>query len=500
MATPATQIQPNIGFAVDSAACPMVLTNHEGKIVLVNKYAEDLFGYSRQELVGQTIEILVPESSRGAHASLRVVFCREPHPRPLTTGRDLQALRKDGSLFPVDIGLIPIQTKEGIWVLSSIIDISGRKRAEAQFRESEERFRSMVDASPVMLWMTGPDNLCTFFNKGWLEFTGRSLEQELGNGWAKGVHPEDLKHCLGFYGSSFDAHRSFQMEYRLRRSDGEYRWMVVTGVPRFGPWGDFAGYIGSGVDIHDLKLAQDELATHKLESLGLLTGGLAHDFNNMQSAIIALSETMLESPDMNQFLAEDLREIRKIAMHGSELVHELMIHLGEDRLNVQPVSVPLLVEGMQQLLKHSISKRAHLELHLSRDLPLVRARPAHIRQIVMNLVINASEAIGEHTGVIDVSASLLSLKRNQAWGAASSLPEGDYIQLKVSDTGCGMTQDVQQNILHPFFSTKRTGRGLGLSVVQGIFRQYGGALEIESVPGVWTCFEILIPCARQTTV
>jgi PAS domain S-box-containing protein len=477
----------------------MVLTNHEGKIVLLNKYAEELFGYSRQELMGQTIEILVPESSRGVHAGLRELFWREPHPRPLTTGRDLQALRKNGSVFPVDVGLIPIQTKEGTWVLSSIIDISSRKHAEAQLRESEERFRNMADASPVMIWMSGPDKLCTFFNKGWLEFTGRSLERELGYGWAEGVHPEDLKRCLDIYESSFDAHRSFQMEYRLRRNDGQYRWIVNTGVPRFGPWGGFVGYIGSGVDIHDLKQAQDELATHKLESLGLLAGGLAHDFNNMQSAIVALSELMLGSPDLNRFLAQDVREIRNIALQSSELVHELMmIHSGEDNLDVQPVSVPLLVEEMQQLLKLSISKRAHLELHLNGDLPLVRVKPAHIRQIVINLVINASEAIGEQTGVIDVSAALLSVKRNQARGTAANLPEGDYLQLKVSDTGCGMTQELQQKILHPFFSTKTTGRGLGLSVVQGIVRRYGGALQFESVPGVGTSFEILIPCAHQT--
>ena len=113
-------------------------------------------------------------------------------------------------------------------------------------------------------------------------------------------------------------------------------------------------------------------------------------------------------------------------------------------------------------------------------------------------MINASEAIGGQTGVINVSASLLSLKRSQARGAAENLPEGDYLQLKVSDTGCGMTQELQQKIFHPFFSTKTTGRGLGLSIVQGIVRRYGGALEMESVPGVGTRFEILIPCAHQT--
>jgi two-component system, cell cycle sensor histidine kinase and response regulator CckA len=133
------------------------------------------------------------------------------------------------------------------------LDITERKRDEAALRESEERFRNMADTAPVMIWVTGPDKLFTFVNKTWLDFTGRTMEEELGNGWAAGVHPDDLQRCYEAYCSAFDARRNFQLECRLRRKDGEYRSILCSGVPRFAPGGIFAGYIGSDIDITDLQ-------------------------------------------------------------------------------------------------------------------------------------------------------------------------------------------------------------------------------------------------------
>ena len=137
-------------------------------------------------------------------------------------------------------------------------DITKRKIAEEELRESEERFRTVANAAPVMIWMADPDKLCTFFNKGWLDFTGRTLEQELGNGWVKGIHSDDLERCLKIYGSSFDAWQPFTMEYRLRRNDGEYRWVLESGTPRFASDGAFLGYIGSCFDITERKLAEEK--------------------------------------------------------------------------------------------------------------------------------------------------------------------------------------------------------------------------------------------------
>ncbi len=152
------------------------------------------------------------------------------------------------------------------WV-AVVVDITERKRAEAALRESEERFRLVANAAPVMIWMSGVDKLCTYLNQRWLEFTGRSLSEELRNGWAEGVHPEDLAPCLGTYEQAFDRREIFQMQYRLRRHDGEYRWVIDSGVPRFNADGSFAGYIGSAIDVTERKLAEEALRQKDRELL-----------------------------------------------------------------------------------------------------------------------------------------------------------------------------------------------------------------------------------------
>lgn len=479
-------------MVVEVAPYAMIMANREGRILLVNARTEKLFGYSREELLGQTVEMLAE-----GFCAIESILGREFIEDPPVHGREVRARRKDGSQFPVEIRLNPIQTEEGTWVLSTIADLSERKRAEAELRESEERFRKMADTAPVMIWMAGRDKLCTFVNRGWLEFTGRTLEQELGQGWAKGIHSEDLTGCLEIYETSFAMRRSFQMEYRLRRNDGEYRWVLDTGVPRFESSGVFAGYVGSAMDITDFKRAQEvTFGRQKLESLGLLASGLAHDFNNMQSGIIALSEILLDSPNLDAGIAEEVRKIRKMALHGSEIVHELMVYAGQDDADLAFVDVSALIDEIRELLKISISKGIQLRIQLSKGLPPLLASATHIRQIVINLIVNASEAIGEREGVIEVSSSHIKAGGRHILSNGASLPEGDYFRLSVSDTGCGMSKEVRRKIFDPFFTTKVSGRGLGLAVVQGIVTRYGGAMDIRSAPGKGTRFEILIPYAH----
>ena len=257
----------------------------------------------------------------------------------------------------MEIGSSPIEREGRTWVLSAFVDITERTRAEATLRESEERFRNMADTAPVMVWVSGVDKGCTFFNKGWLEFTGRTMEQELGHGWAEGVHPDDLDRCFATYSESFEARRSFQMEYRLRRADGEYRWLLDDGVPRFAPDGVFAGYIGSCVDMTALKRAQEEsLASQKLETVGQLARGVAHDFNNLLGGILSTAELALDSRMEGLFPEEELRRIRKTAIHGGEIVRQLMTYSGAQSPVFELVDMSSLVDEMLQLLRFSISR------------------------------------------------------------------------------------------------------------------------------------------------
>ena len=399
---------------------------------------------------------------------------------PATHGADAPMLFNQLFILVLAIPIMPLS-----------VLVAEQRRTEVSLRESEERFRHMADTAPVMIWVSGPDQRCTFFNRSWLNFTGRTLDQELGDGWAEGVHSHDLDRCLQIYTSAFEARRSFQMEYRLRRADGEYRWVLDEGVARFEPGGLFVGYIGCCTDITDLKRTQEEaLARQKLETLGVMTAGIAHDFNNLVGSILAVAE--LAQMELEQGLSPraEIENIKTVASRASQIVRELMIYGGQDKPRREPVDVSRLVEDTLELVRVSISKHATLRTHLDPDLPPVRGSAAQLRQVVMNLIINASEAIGEMDGVIHVATS-------QVTGDPAEDGAARYLRLEVSDTGCGMPESVRSKIFDPFFSTKFAGRGMGLAVVQGIVRDHGGAITLISEPGRGTTFEIVLPCDRE---
>jgi PAS domain S-box-containing protein len=372
-------------------------------------------------------------------------------------------------------------------------ELAGRVRTEQALRESEERFRHLADTAPVMIWVTGPDRVVSFLNKTWLKFTGRTLDKDLQKAWTESVHPEDLRRCVDCYSAAYEQKRDFRLEYRLRRADGEYRWVLCSGTPRFAPGGDFAGYIGSDIDITDEKNAQTQaFERQKLESLGVLCSGIAHDFNNMLGSILAETEVQLAESVADSSLREGIEKIRAVAVRAAEIVRELMTYAGHESPVFVPVNLSSLVSEMLELLKISISRSAELKLDLPANLPSVRANAAQIRQVMLNLVTNASEALASNEGVISVS--LATVRSDVELSDPVAGPSaGDYVRLMVADTGCGMTPEIQAKIFDPFFTTKFAGRGLGLGAVQGIVRHHGGAIRVASAPGQGSRFEIFLP-------
>jgi PAS domain S-box-containing protein len=378
-------------------------------------------------------------------------------------------------------------------------DITERSRAEAALLESEHRFLDMADAAPMMIWTSGPDHKRTFFNRRWLIFTGHALEEEIEKGWATGVHPEDQERWNAVCLPAFEARRAFQIEYRLRRADGEYRYILDHGVPRFAADGVFKGYVGSCTDLTDLRRAQEEaLARQKLEGLGELVGGIAHDFNNLLGSILADAELALTESAAGLSPEEEIHRIKTVAVRASEIVRELMVYAGQESISFEPTDISNLVEEMVQLLRVSISKHVTLKMVLGTRLPRVRASASQIRQVVMNLIINASEAIGDRSGILTIATERITPEQDPAERGAPNLPRGDYLLLRVSDNGRGMSEELRAKIFDPFFTTKPAGRGLGLAVVHAIVRGHGGAMSVESRLGEGTTFRICLPgCAGE---
>ena len=241
---------------VDSSDDAIVSKSLDGIITSWNTSAERIFGYTAEEAVGQHITLIIPPERHAEESDILDRLRRGERIEHFHTIRR----RKDGTLLDVSLTISPVRDSSGRIIGASKVarDVTEQKRIERELLESEQRFRVITDASPIMVWMSGTDKLCYYFNKGWLDFVGRTLEQESGNGWAENVHPEDFDRCLRIYVNNFDARRPFEMEYRMRHHTGQYRWILDRGVPRYAADGTFEGFVGGCLDIHSQKEAAEK--------------------------------------------------------------------------------------------------------------------------------------------------------------------------------------------------------------------------------------------------
>jgi PAS domain S-box-containing protein len=283
----------HLAAVVESSMHAILSKDLDGTVRTWNRGAERLYGYRPDEAVGRSVQMLVPEDRAEEWSEVMSRLARGEYVEQLETER----VRKDGRRIGVALTISPIRDGDGKVVSASEIghDISNRKRAEQALRESEDRFRLTADAAPVFIWMSGTDKGCTWCNKPWLDFVGRPLEQELGDGWAENIHAEDYDGCLKTYAAAFDARRPFSMEYRLKRHDGEYRWLLDNGVPLYGGDAKFCGYIGSCVDITERRQAEESVAeAYRHLKLAMSAGRMAAWTWDPHRDVVSTSENFRE--------------------------------------------------------------------------------------------------------------------------------------------------------------------------------------------------------------
>jgi signal transduction histidine kinase len=324
-------------------------------------------------------------------------------------------------------------------------------------------------------------------------------------------HPEDReelkKAALEVFGRK-EPFRGF-INRNITRT-GDTVWLSTSGVPVLDAKGNLTGYRGADANITEGKQAEEERCrleaqirdARKLESLGVLAAGIARDFNNLLVGVLGYAglaerELPAESPVRNS-----IQKIENAAHRAENLTKQLLAYAGEGRFIVAPLDLSALIQEMAHLLATSTSKNATLKYDLAENLPPIQADSAQVRQLIMNLVTNASDAIGEKPGVITVATGVMEADRAYLADAhpGPDLPEGRCVYVEVSDTGCGMEEKTKANIFDPFFTTKFTGRGLGLAAVLGVARGHRGAIKIDSEPGRGSTFRILFPQYSKQTV
>ncbi len=468
-----------------------------GSITDANDALLKLIGYTREDLEAGRISWFdmtpVEERERDARALATVSasgVC-EPYEK--------HYIRKDGSRVPIVIGAALVDGSRDHGV-AYVQDITARRQAEVQLRESEARFRNMAEHAPLILWVADAQGECTYVNQNWFAFSGQAPEQALGHGFFAALHPDDAAESERLFREATAAHAPWHHECRVRRYDGVYRCMIDTASPRHGADGAFLGYVGLLVDIQDrkdaeearLRLAAPLRHAQKMEALGTLAGGVAHDFNNILGTIIGNVGLAREDLVAEHPAQESLAEVEKASARARDLVQQILTFGRRQPDERRVIRLGDVVEESLRLLRATLPAGIELVTGFARDVPNVLADPSRIHQVVMNLCANAWQAIPDGVGRITVS---LAAVRITAGVDVCGLRPGPYACLTVTDTGSGIDPAIVERIFDPFFTTKAPGEGtgLGLSVVDGIVKGHDGAIAVESVPRHGATFRAYFP-------
>jgi PAS domain S-box-containing protein len=474
-----------------------------GRITFFNRQALELTGYDEADVrAGLTVaSLLVPEDHPRAVASVRRVLGGEP-----AYGNEYRAVRKDGTQYDLAVYSDPIVEGGRVTGMRGIgIDVTHSRRAQQAREEAERRFRELVDLLPVGVVEADRTGRITFANAHMSRMTGYTPDDV-----RAGLHLMDLvvesdrERVRAGTAGLVKGETHLNVEYTARHKDGTQSEVAIYTGPILRD-GAAVGVRGVAIDITARKRAEEqqrrlaarEQQAQKLESLEVLTRGIAHDFNNLLIAVLGNAELALRDLPASSPASERIAKVHKVAQRAADLVNHLVTYSGGGVVDSRRIDLNEVVADAESLVHESVEATAALRLELAAGLPPIDADPTQIRQIAVNLIINATEAITTPPGVIEVRTGLrqVDVELPVCADCGEDVAPGAYLFLEVHDTGCGMDEATARRIFEPFFTTKFAGRGLGLATVQGIVRRHRGAIWVTSAPGRGTTFTVLLPPA-----
>jgi PAS domain S-box-containing protein len=500
---PTHQDESRLRAVVATAVDGVILIDARGSVLMFNPACERLFGYTAEEVLGQNVKMLMPSPYREEHDNYLTNYHRTGERKIIGIGREVVGRRKDGSTFPMDLS-VGAATDEGKPIFVGIIhDLTERKRHEQAVIEVAARLRAVVDTAVDGVILIDAQGLIQMFNPACERLFGYRADEVIG---------ENVKMLMP--GSYREEHDSYLANYHRtgerkiigigrevigQRKDGStFPMDLSVGEAKQQGQSIFVGMIH---DLSERKRTEQQLVqAQKMETVGQLSGGIAHDFNNLLTVIIGnaeqLGERLRARPDLQQ-LCDTVMAAGK---RGAELTRQLLAF--SRRQMLQPVSVDCnqLVDGMHRLLRRMLREDIDIQTSLAAEIPTVLADPAQLESALLNLALNAQDAMpdGGNLTITTAEAPLDAVYRD----AHPEVKPGQYVLIAVTDDGSGMPPDVLTRAFEPFFTTKEVGKGtgLGLSMVYGFVKQSNGHVSIYSEPGLGTTVRVYLPCGAPQPV
>jgi PAS domain S-box-containing protein len=467
----------------------------DGVITDWNQAATRLYGYPAEEAIGHNASFLAPPSRSGELTEILNTVAAGGRIQQFETVRR----RKDGSLMDVSFSVSPITGQDGTIIGGSAIvhDITNRKRMEEALRRSEERFRLVARATKDDIWDFDIRSGKVWRSETFWEHFGyppRDTEPGV-EGWKDLLHPEDRDRVWnGFQTALLRRSDSYEIEYRFRRADGSYAVVLNRAFIVYDEAGQPTRLIGAVTDLSDRRELEEQFRhAQKMEAVGQLAGGIAHDFNNLLMVISAYTEIMWEQLAPEDRLRKNLAEVQKATVRAASLTHQLLAFSRKQVLLPRIIDLSSVVADSLKMIRRLIGEDIELTVSLSKELWAAKADPGQIVQVLMNLCVNARDAM-PNGGELAIATENVSFDVETARSRPAFIP-GNYVVLVASDTGTGMTREIQARLFEPFFTTKESGRGtgLGLSTVFGIVKQSGGYIWVDSELGRGSSFTIYLP-------